>query len=166
MLWHRFWSIVVGADIPLDSHIQGGLLIPHANGIVIHPAAEIGPNCLLLQQVTVGNGTKPGSPRLGGHVDVGAGAKILGGIVVGDHAKIGANAVVIDDVPAYATAVGVPGGFSGQRTTYSPSSPRMSSGVQAAVKAAQHSRSPSERIETLGERLLAGVWLIGVATRG
>ena len=50
----------------------------------------------------------PGCPVLGGHVDVGAGAKILGGVTIGDHAKIGANAVVLDDVPSGATAVGVP----------------------------------------------------------
>lgn len=107
---HRFWSVVTGADIQLNTRIGGGLLLTHPNGVVIHPAAEIGPNCLILQQVTIGSGggKKPGVPRLGGHVDVGAGAKILGGVVIGDHAKIGANAVVLDDVPAGATAVGVP----------------------------------------------------------
>ncbi len=108
VLRHRFWSVVTGADIPLNSRIAGGLLMPHPNGIVIHPAAEIGPNCLLFQQVTLGNGPRPGAPRIGGHVDIGAGAKVLGGVVVGDHARIGANAVVIDDVPGGATAVGIP----------------------------------------------------------
>lgn len=105
---HRFWSAVTGADIPLNAHLGGGLLIPHPTGIVIHPDAVVGPNCLLFQQVTIGMGAKPGAPRLGGHVDVGAGAKILGGVTVGDHAKIGANAVVINDVPPGATAVGIP----------------------------------------------------------
>ena len=91
------------------TNIAGGLLIPHPNGIVIHPQAIIGPNCLVFQQVTIGTGgKKPGAPKLGGHVDVGAGAKILGGVVIGDHVKIGANAVVLDDVPAGATAVGIP----------------------------------------------------------
>jgi serine O-acetyltransferase len=83
------------------------LLIPHPNGIVIHPEAEIGPNCLLFQQVTIGS-AHGGVPRLGGHVDVGAGAKVLGPITIGDHAVIGANAVVTTDVPSGATAVGVP----------------------------------------------------------
>lgn len=106
---HRFWSVVSGADIPLVSQIDGGLLLPHPNGVVIHPGAAIGPNCLIFQQVTLGNGgSKPGLPVLGGHVDVGAGAKILGGVVIGDNARIGANAVVLQDVPAGATAVGVP----------------------------------------------------------
>lgn len=109
VLRHRFWSAVTGADIPLDSHIGGGLLLPHPNGIVIHPEARIGPNCLFFQQVTIGmGGRKPGAPVIGGHVDIGAGAKILGGVTIGDHALIGANAVVLDDVPAYATAVGIP----------------------------------------------------------
>ncbi len=107
--WHRRWSAVAGADIPLNSQLGGGLLLPHPNGIVIHPEAEVGPNCLLFQQVTLGtNPSNPGTPRLGTHVDVGAGAKILGGVAIGDHAKIGANAVVLTDVPAGATAVGIP----------------------------------------------------------
>jgi serine O-acetyltransferase len=106
---HRFWSAVAGADIPLDARLGGGLLLPHPNGVVIHPDAVVGPNCLIFQQVTLGQGgPKPGAPVLGGHVDVGAGAKVLGGVHVGDHARIGANAVVLDDVPAGATAVGVP----------------------------------------------------------
>jgi len=107
VLRHRFWSIVTGADIPLNSTIGGGLLLPHPNGIVIHPDAEIGPNCLIFQQVTVGNRGK-GVPVIGGHVDIGAGAKILGGITIGDHARIGANAVVLTDVPPRATATGIP----------------------------------------------------------
>ncbi|NTW47115.1 MAG: serine acetyltransferase, partial [Chlorobaculum sp.] len=71
--------------------------------------ARIGPNCLFFQQVTIGmGGPKPGAPKIGGHVDIGAGAKILGGVTIGDHALIGANAVVLCDVPAHATAVGIP----------------------------------------------------------
>ncbi len=107
VLQHRFWSVVTGADIPLGSRIGGGLLIPHPNGIVLHPEAEIGPNCLIFQQVTIGMG-KGGVPRIGGHVDIGAGAKVIGRVTVGDHALIGANAVVLTDVPPHATAVGNP----------------------------------------------------------
>jgi serine O-acetyltransferase len=104
---HRFWSVVTGADIPLHCGIGGGLLLPHPNGIVIHNDVEIGPNCLIFQQVTLG--ARHGRvPRIGGHVDIGAGAKLLGGIVVGDDAVIGANAVVLDDVPPGATVIGIP----------------------------------------------------------
>lgn len=107
VLRHRFWSAVTGADISLGCRIGGGLLLPHPNGIVIHNDVEIGPNCLIFQQVTLG-ARRGRVPRLGGHVDIGAGAKLLGGIVVGDDALIGANAVVLDDVPPGATVVGIP----------------------------------------------------------
>lgn len=108
VLRHRFWSAVTGADIPVNSRISGGLLIPHPNGIVIHPGAEIGCNCLIFQQVTIGANDR-GIPTIGGHVDIGAGAKIIGPIAIGDHARIGANAVVLNDVPAYGVVVGNPG---------------------------------------------------------
>ncbi|MGB3190701.1 MAG: serine acetyltransferase [Limnoraphis sp.] len=103
VLEHRFWSVASGADIPLNCQLGGGLVLTHPNGIVIHPQAMIGPNCLILQQVTITRGV-----QIGGHVDIGAGAKILKQACIGDHAKIGANAVVICDVPPGATAVGIP----------------------------------------------------------
>lgn len=114
VLAHRFWSAVCGIDIPLRTQIGGGLLLPHPNGIVIHPDAKIGVNCLIFQQVTIGVGPKEGIPTIGGHVDIGAGAKLLGGITVGDHAKIGANSVVLCNVPAGATAVGIPAKIVGR----------------------------------------------------
>ncbi len=103
VMQHRFWSVVTGADIPLNCKIEGGLLLPHPNGVVIHPGASIGANCLIFQQVTIVEGVK-----IGGHVDIGAGAKIIRAVSISDHANIGANAVVLYDVPALATAVGVP----------------------------------------------------------
>jgi serine O-acetyltransferase len=106
VLQHRFWTVVTGADIPINCKIGGGLLMPHPNGIVIHPEAEIGPNCLFFQQVTIG--ANNGLPRIGGHVDIGAGAKVIGDVTLGDHAVIGANAVVNCDVPENRIAVGVP----------------------------------------------------------
>lgn len=105
---HRFWSVVTGADIPLNSTLGGGLLLPHPNGIVIHPDAVIGPNCLIFQQVTIGTRAGQAPPVIGGHVDIGAGAKVLGAVVIGDHARIGANAVVVTDVPSGKTAIGIP----------------------------------------------------------
>lgn len=108
VLLHRFWSVVTGADIPLNCRLGGGLLMPHPNGIVIHPEAQVGPNCLIFQQVTIGTAGETGVPCIGGHVDIGAGARVLGGITVGDHALIGANAVVVNDVAPGATVVGIP----------------------------------------------------------
>ena len=104
---HRFWSVVTAADIPLNCRIGGGLLIPHPNGIVIHPDAQIGVNCLIFQQVTIGTKGADGVPEIGGHVDIGAGAKILGQVTIGDHAKIGANAVVTRNIAAGDKAIGV-----------------------------------------------------------
>ncbi len=103
VLQHRFWSAVTGADIPLNCQLGGGFLLIHPNGVVIHPGAKIGPNCLFMQQVTVTGGV-----TIGGHVDIGAGAKIIRAVTIGDHAKIGANAVVLCNVSAEATAIGVP----------------------------------------------------------
>ncbi len=109
VLQHRFWSSVTSCDIPLNCRIGGGLMLPHPVGIVIHPKAVIGPNCLIFQNVTIGRGHRPlGVPTLEAGVDVGAGAVILGGVTIGTRARIGANAVVLGDVPAGATAVGVP----------------------------------------------------------
>jgi serine O-acetyltransferase len=107
VLSHRFWTLITGAAIELDSRIGGGLLIPHPNGVVIHPNAAIGVNCLIFQQVTIGS-RGLGVPVIGGHVDIGAGAKILGAVEVGDHAFIAANSLVITNVPAGTTAIGVP----------------------------------------------------------
>lgn len=114
VLRHRFWSAVCGADIPINAMLGGGLMMPHPNGIAIHPGAEIGPNCLILQQVTIGANTREGLPVVGGHVDIGSGAKILGKIRIGNHVRIGANAVVVKDIPSNTVAAGVPARVMGK----------------------------------------------------
>ncbi len=108
VLRHRFWSVVTGADIPLNCRIGGGLRIPHPNGIVIHPSAEIGVNCLIHQQVTIGTKMNGGFPVIKGHVDIGAGAKILGSVTLHEHSLVGANAVVTKDVYSYEVVAGIP----------------------------------------------------------
>ena len=88
--------------------IGGGIRIPHNMGIVISGNASIGENCTIFYQVTIGVDeiTDPGAaPVIGNNVIIGAGAKIIGGITIGDHVKIGANAVVTKDVPDGATVV-------------------------------------------------------------
>lgn len=109
-LRHRFWSVVTGAEIPLTCQIGGGLLIPHPNGIVIHPDVIIGVNCLIFHQVTLGSRGRGGVPEIAGHVDIGAGAKVLGPVKIGARARIGANAVVIADIEPCGVATGYPGG--------------------------------------------------------
>ena len=108
VLRYQFWTVITGAEIALNCDIGGGLMIPHPNGIVIHPGVKIGVNCLIFQQVTIGIRRGPGLPVIEGHVDIGAGAKILGGLRIGAHAVIGANAVVTGDVPSGAVATGIP----------------------------------------------------------
>jgi serine O-acetyltransferase len=100
--------VVSGADIPLNCEIGGGLLLPHPNGVVIHPATRIGPNCLIMQQVTLGTRGGTEAPVLEGHVDIGAGAKVLGAVRLSADVNVGANAVVLHDVPPGATVVGIP----------------------------------------------------------
>ncbi|MFO1091069.1 MAG: DapH/DapD/GlmU-related protein [Hyphomicrobiales bacterium] len=114
-LQYRFWSVITQAEIAITTPLGGGLLIPHPNGIVIHPAVEIGTNCMVFQQVTIGAANKHGVPKIGSHVDIGAGAKILGPITIGDHVIVGANAVVTKDVPSGAIVAGIPARIIGKR---------------------------------------------------
>ncbi|MDU8926218.1 serine acetyltransferase [Alisedimentitalea sp. MJ-SS2] len=100
---HWFWSLMTQTELHLNCQIGGGLLLTHPTGIIVHPEAQIGVNCLIFQQVTLA-----GPVVLGGHVDIGAGAKLIGPLTVGDHARIGANAVVTNDVPAGTTVAGIP----------------------------------------------------------
>ena len=108
-LQHRFWSVITGAEVPLECEIGGGLLLPHPNGIVIHPDCRIGPNCLIFQQVTLGIRRGPHTPVIAGHVDIGAGARVLGDVTIGEHSVVGANAVVMSSFPPGSIIVGIPG---------------------------------------------------------
>jgi serine O-acetyltransferase len=103
-------EILTGVSLPAHARIGKGLYIGHFGNIFVHPDAVIGERCSLSHGVTIGvlGRGRAGVPRLGDDVYVGAGAKILGPVIVGDGAVIGANAVVLEDVPAFATAVGVP----------------------------------------------------------
>ncbi|MBA3730044.1 MAG: serine acetyltransferase [Sphingomonas sp.] len=103
----RFWSVVGGVSIPVRCQIGGGLQMPHTNGIVISVGARIGCNCDIYQQVTIGE-MKGGYPVIGNSVFIGPGAKILGAVKIGDGACIGANALVIQDVPAGARVFATP----------------------------------------------------------
>jgi serine O-acetyltransferase len=103
---------VTGVEIHPAAKIGGEFFIDHGSGVVIGETAEIGERVTLYQGVTLGGtGLQPGKrhPTLGDNVTVGSGAKLLGPISVGDGAKIGANTVVIEDVPPASTVVGNPG---------------------------------------------------------
>jgi serine O-acetyltransferase len=104
--------MLTGIEIHPGACIGEGLFIDHGMGIVIGETAEIGDDCHLMQGVTLG-GTSTRRvkrhPTLGNGVLVGANAQIIGAVTIGDHARIGAGSVVVTNVPAYATVVGVPG---------------------------------------------------------
>jgi serine O-acetyltransferase len=122
-LWqhHMFWlgryvahwaRWLTGIEIHPGARIGERVFFDHAMGVVVGETAEIGDGCTIYQGVTLGGtslykGTKR-HPTLGRDVVVGAGAKILGGFLVGDGARVGSNAVVTKPVPAGATAVGNP----------------------------------------------------------
>jgi len=98
-------------DIHPGAQIGRRVFIDHATGVVIGETTIIGDDVVIYQQVTLGGvSLSKGKrhPTIGNNVIIGAGAKILGNITVGDNSKIGANSVVIRDVPPHSTAVGVP----------------------------------------------------------
>lgn len=100
-----------GIDLPYTVKLGRRVIIEHQGAIIIHGYSEIGDDSILRQGVTLGNRylDRPlEAPKLGKRVNVGAGAKILGGVHLGDDVNIGANAVVLCDVPAGKTAVGIP----------------------------------------------------------
>jgi len=99
--------LACGCVIGRGAEFGPGLVLVHSGGIVINGAVQGGADVTIEHQVTVG-AERGRSPRLGSGVFLGAGAKVIGLVTVGDGAKIGANAVVVRDVPPGATAVGVP----------------------------------------------------------
>jgi len=103
-------SMLCGIEIPCETTIGRHFVIEHSGAIVISGDAVFGDNCVIRQGVTVGlryTGQRA-SPVLGDRVDIGAGAKLLGAIRIGSDVAIGANAVVLCDVPDGCTAVGIP----------------------------------------------------------
>ena len=105
-----FSEMLLGVELPCEAVIGRRFVIEHIGGIVISGDAIFGDDCVIRNGVTVGlkNTGFRGSPRVGNRVDVGAGAKLLGPIQIGDDTAIGANAVVLTDVPPRSVAVGIP----------------------------------------------------------
>ena len=103
-------EVITGIELPSEVTLGHRFRIDHFGGIVISGDAVFGDDCVIRNGVTVGlkNTGIKGSPIIGNRVDIGAGAKVLGAITIGDDVVIGANAVVITDVPANSIAVGVP----------------------------------------------------------
>ncbi|MBK6005224.1 serine acetyltransferase [Ramlibacter ginsenosidimutans] len=105
---HLFWSVMTASDIDPRARLGANVRLPHPNGLVFHENARVGDDCMIMQQVTLGMIGAGEYPVIGNRVYIGAGAKVLGKVHVGDGARIGAMAVVLEDVPADCTAVGIP----------------------------------------------------------
>lgn len=136
VLWHRiassFWNLglkliarlisnifrtLTGIEIHPGAKIGNGFFIDHGMGVVIGETSEIGDNVTIYQGVTLGGvSANPGKrhPTIGSNVTIGAGSKILGPLNIGENTKIGANSVVINDIPNNSTVVGVPGRVVGK----------------------------------------------------
>jgi len=108
----QFARFLTGIEIHPGAKIGKGFFIDHGMGVVIGETTEIGNNVTMYQGVTLGGtGKEKGKrhPTIGNEVTIGTGAKILGSIEIGDNVKVGASSVVLDNVPANSTVVGVPG---------------------------------------------------------
>jgi serine O-acetyltransferase len=100
------WLVLSKVDIPTGVRIGPGLCIVHPSNIIIGRGVEIGDDCTLFHEVTIGSGMTPGMPRIGNGVHLFVGARVLGPLHIGDHSMIGANCVVTANVPER-TVVGV-----------------------------------------------------------
>jgi serine O-acetyltransferase len=107
-LTQRLISLFYGLEIAVGQEIGGGLYIAHPYGTVIMPN-KMGRNCSIIHNVTIGMRNENDFPCIEDDVFIGAGARVLGGIQIGKGSRIGANSVVIGDVPPGATVVGIPG---------------------------------------------------------
>lgn len=173
--WRRGWFLVgrfashigrllTGIEIHPGARIGRRVFIDHGMGVVIGETAEIGDDCTIYQGVTLGGtslyrGTKR-HPTLGRGVVVGAGAKVLGGFTVGTGAKIGSNAVVVKEVPAGATVVGIPGRVIEEKQAEKPqfAAYAVEQGqddpyLQEIHKVAQHSAELEEALAKLKDKL-------------
>lgn len=100
-----------GIELNPGSDVGPGLYMPHPGNIVISPRSRIGANCYISHGVTLGkahSGERAGAPQLGNDVFIGPGAKLIGQLIVGDNAAIGANSVVVDDVVDNCFVAGIP----------------------------------------------------------
>lgn len=107
---YKFVQIITGIELPCETKVGKHFVIDHFGGIIISGYARFGDHCRVRNGVVVGlkNVDDPCAPQIGSHVDIGSGAKLLGNIRIGDHVIVGANAVVLQDVPDWHIAVGVP----------------------------------------------------------
>jgi serine O-acetyltransferase len=160
----HFGRLLTGIEIHPGAQIGRRVFIDHGMGVVIGETAEIGDDVTLYHEVTLG-GTSWAKgkrhPTLGKGVVIGAGAKVLGPITVGEGAKIGSNAVVVKDVPANATVVGVPGRVleevapqhAARFAAYAVVQNQDDPTAKAIQMLIEHSRELEQAVATLTEKL-------------
>jgi|SRR5258708_11366670 serine O-acetyltransferase len=109
-LLFKFIQIITGIELPCEANIGRRFRIDHFGGVIISGDVVFGDDVVIRNGVTIGlrRAGVRGSPKIGNRVDIGAGAKILGPITIGDDTTIGANAVVLEDVPPNSSAIGIP----------------------------------------------------------
>jgi serine O-acetyltransferase len=112
-------QIITGIELPCEVPIGRNFVIDHHGGIIVSGYTKFGDNCRIRSGVVIGLSRKedPCAPVIGSNVDIGAGAKLLGRITIGDNVTIGANAVVVRDVPPNCVAMGVPAVVKAKRST-------------------------------------------------
>jgi serine O-acetyltransferase len=139
---------VTGIEIHPAAQIGAQFFIDHGMGVVIGETAVIGDNVTIYQGVTLGGTStrkEKRHPTLGSNIVIGAGAKVLGNITIGNYVQIGANSVVVRDVPPYSTVVGIPGRIV-----------KMNGKSIAAIDNLEHNKAPDwvgETIQDLQKRL-------------
>jgi serine O-acetyltransferase len=104
----KLFTTVTHMDIHPDAQVGPGLLIPHVGPLRIHGLTTIGADCAIHHVCTIGAGPTPGGARIGDHVLIGCHSSIIGAVTIGDNSVISANTLVLSDVPANSTAIGVP----------------------------------------------------------
>jgi len=108
-IFERAIEITTGISMPVECNIGKGLRIHHFGGIIFHPSVEMGKYCTIYHGVTIGDrGGYGRAARIGSNVIIGAGAKIIGEITIGDNCKIGANSVVDKNIPGNSVVFGNP----------------------------------------------------------
>jgi serine O-acetyltransferase len=165
----NFTRLVTGIEIHPGATIGEGLFIDHGMGVVIGETAEIGDDCHILQGVTLGGTSMHRTkrhPTLRNGVVVGAGAKLIGAIEIGDNARIGAGSVVVSNVPANATVVGVPGHVVSYHDPGSDTITRLPDPEWDRIDALErHIERLDRRIRLLQDKLESLGALTGVAER-
>jgi serine O-acetyltransferase len=107
-IFKKLFTTITHMDIHSDAQVGPGLLIPHVGPLRIHGDTIMGADCAIHHVCTIGAGPRPGGARIGDHVLIGCHSSIIGPVTIGDGSVIAANSLVLADVPAGSTAIGVP----------------------------------------------------------